>query len=266
MNRMLLPRLTLLLGLGLGCSGCASTSAPQASQPSDEPDAQVLAQRVQRATLRRDLILQAAQTEDAPRKGKAKQRRVAEQLTAQAQRAESVQPRTPFEEAGVRAFEEACGELEAAYLASELESTDPGSHDAPWSVDERRDTLGSRTVDGKLRAWQEEDAKHPFVKFAVVRAPDASRLLVRVGPFDLGHVDIAGGPALSAGLLQTRVIDGKTFVVVFENTSGGFRPGPLRNQTTRRALDVAGYLPPIAADLTVYDNPSGGYADSQLVR
>jgi len=128
--------------------------------------------------------------------------------------ADRLQRAAPLDEVRVRAFEQACRELESAYLASELESTDAASSDAPWFVDDRRDTLGSATVDSKLRIWQAQDAEHPFVKFAVVRAPDASSLLVR---------------------------------------------------TTRRALEAAGYLPPAATDLTVYDNPSGGYADARLV-
>jgi hypothetical protein len=100
--------------------------------------------------------------------------------------------------------------------------------------------------------------------FAVVRLP-SGELVTRVGRLDVGHGDIAGGPALSAGLLRSEVKDGKARVVLLENTSGGFRPGPLRNRVTLEALRAAGYLPTSQADLTVHDNPSGGYDHSALI-
>jgi hypothetical protein len=170
----------------------------------------------------------------------------------------------PYREPAVQAYEAACAELEDAYLASQLESTDPPSQSGPWESDEGRDVLGSATVDAKLAAWQALDAARPFVKFAVVRTSQGG-LAMRVGSMRVGHVDIAGGTALSAGLLRTSVQDGRTQVVVLENTSGGYRPRPLRNRTALAVLAAAGYLPANPRDLTVYDNPSGGYEDSQLI-
>jgi len=173
------------------------------------------------------------------------------------------EPPAQAHERAVRIYEEACDQLERAYLESELESSDAPSRAGPWRSDERRDVLGSGSVDAKLAAWQRFDAARPYVKFAVVRREGAG-LEVRVGRLDVSHVDIAGGRVLSAGLLQSTVKRGKTLVVAVENTSGGYRPRPLRNRTTLAALAALGYLPSSAGELTVYDNPSGYYDHSRL--
>jgi hypothetical protein len=244
----------------LACAPAAPVSTPVAS----EADAAMLGRRVAAATQSREAIQAAIQHEDGPRKGKPKTVLVGDQVRATLDEAARLVPAAPLDEAKVRAYEQACAALEAAYLESLLESTDPASKPLPWMSDEGRDVLGSPTVDAKLAAWQAFDAEHPFAKFAVVRVDGVLQL--RVGRLDVGHVDIAGAPALSAGLLRSEVQGGRTVIVVVENTSGGFRPGPLRNRTTLGAIEAVGYLPSDRAALTVHDNPSGGYADSVLIR
>ena len=222
-----------------------------------------LASRVDEVTRRREALTRSIEIEDAPRRGQIKSLYVSQQVRTAAEVANERVPVAPYKAADVKAYEDACAALEEAYLASQLESTDPAQKAVPWSPDEGRDVLGSETVDAKLAAWQALDPKLPFVKFAVVRGENGA-LLMRVGRMDVGHVDIAGGNALSAGLLQTAVKNGKTYVVTIENTSGGYRPGPLRNRTTLNAVRAAGYLA-TDSELTVYDNPSGSYDDSKLV-
>jgi len=224
-----------------------------------------LASRVLRAKASREAIERAIALEDGPRKGKAKSLPVGHQVHVERETAAKLVPTSPYVDAAVGSYEEACAKLEASYLGSLLESTDPSSQPGGWAIDEGRDVLGSPSVDAKLAAWQAKDPARSLAKFAVVRAADGVSLEVHVGSLDVGHVDIAGAPALSAGLLRTSVVDGKTTVIAFENTSGGFRPGPLRNRTTLAAIKAAGYLPTSSSALTIHDNPSGSYADSKLM-
>ncbi len=262
------PLLHACLALTL-CASCATPAQPVSrttnSQVSAAPDQSVLQTRVAQATSLRQAIQDAVQREDAPRNGKVKTMLVSDQLRTSMDLVERNAPTAPYQEPNVSKYEAACLALEAAYLGTELESTDPASKTGAWTSDEGRDVLGSDTVDAKLAAWQSRDPLRPFAKFAVVSASDGKGLAVRVGALDTAHVDIAGGAALSAGLLQSSVIHGKTRVVVVENTSGGYRPGPLRNRITREALEAAGYLPEAPSDFTIYANPTGGYDASKLI-
>ena len=152
----------------------------------------------------------------------------------------------------------AAAELEAAYLATTLDSSDARQQPGEWTADDGRDVLGAPGVDDKLRAW----STHPrgFIKFAVVGTPRG--LAFRVGSASVRHVDLAGGSALTAGILRVELEPGaRPLVKELENTSGGFRPGPLRNRIARVALKNAGYAAP---ELVVYDNPTGDYATSRL--
>lgn len=240
-------------------------ASPQGASPTERSDSADLTLRVLRANASREAIERAIRIEDGPRKGKAKSLLVGDQVHVEREAAAKLVPASPYSEVAVRPYEDACAKLETAYLASLLESTDPASQTGAWVIDEGRDVLGSPSVDAKLLAWQTKDPARSLAKFAVVYAKDGVSLEVHVGSLDIGHVDIAGAPALSAGLLRTAVVNGKTTVVAFENTSGGFRPGPLRNRTTLAALTAAGYVPMPASALTMHDNPSGGYADSKLM-
>ncbi len=264
----LLFRVVCLLLCGSAACAASTATVPATTAGDVEqaavPDDTALSQRVAQATQQRETIRQAAEQEDAPRGGHEKTLKVQDQLKSASELAAQRLPTAPYQAKDVEAYEAACRALEAAYLDSLLESTDPASIAGPFRSDGGRDLLGSATVDAKLKAWQEKNPARPFVKFAIVRSSDGKELEVHVGAFDVGHVDIAGGPALSAGLLQTTVIDGKTKIVVLENTSGGFRPGPLRNLIAKRAIEAASYLPD-GHDLTVHDNPSGGYDHSKLV-
>jgi hypothetical protein len=260
--RCIKPLLCMLV-LGTACTVSSRAAAPATSKVESEPDQAALALRVQRATELRESIATSVAYEDAPRKGKTKTLLVADQVRETSALAAQSVPTTPYREPDVRSYEEACARLLDSYLGSLLESTDPSASPGPWAIDDGRDVLGSASVDQKLALWQAQNPERPFAKFAVVRAADGT-LSMRVGRLDVGHVDIAGGPALSAGLLRTAVHDGKTEVVVLENTSGGYRPGPLRNRLSRAALEAARYMPS-ASELTVHDNPSGSYDHSKLI-
>jgi hypothetical protein len=146
-------------------------------------------------------------------------------------------------------YEGAIERLRRAYLASLLYSVDAPELTGDWSAGDQRDELGSDTFATHLAAWL-DGAQLATFKFALVGSS------FRVGA-GLQHVDVAGGPALAAGLVQ---LDAKGAVHAIENTSGGFRPGSLRNLTAHAALPASA----VASDLRVIDNPDGDYDRSVL--
>src|SRR6185503_14713360 len=98
-----------------------------------------------------------------------------------------------------------------------------------WSSDGDRGSLDDGDIRDKMDAWSKESG---YVKFAV---PLAAPGEVRVGnPKKYAHGEVAGGNALTAGLLYyDKASDTITEV---ENVSGGFRPGPLRNAIVMELL------------------------------
>lgn len=121
----------------------------------------------------------------------------------------------------------------------------------------------NKTID----EWQSSTG---FVKYAVTTDG-----VMRVGPPTLPHQVIAGRqqtgkiwvpkPVLAAGVLHFHTEgDGSRSVDGVENTSGGFRPGPLRNNTALQALKAAGELPADPSTVDVHQNPTGDYDTSSL--
>jgi hypothetical protein len=257
----MISRVSSLLTVLFCLAGCAATVTHPVAEPRATP---VLTERVARATQLREQIARSVEQEDAQRQGRRKTLLVADQVRAARDVAAHALPGAQADETLVQSYEQACAALEQAYLDSLLESTDPAQKSGAWAPDDDRDVLGSATVGDKLMRWQGADAQRPFAKFAVVREPDGS-LQTRVGSLRTGHVDIAGGPALVAGLLRAELRAGKLVIVLLENTSGGFRPGPLRVRTALAALERGGFLPAQRSELTVHENPTGGYESSQLI-
>ncbi|HZS37460.1 MAG TPA: hypothetical protein VFF06_11575 [Polyangia bacterium] len=190
-------------------------------------------------------IVSLIDQEDAPRGG-TKERTTREQVEPALGDATAAAQRTIDE------YEAAVDRLRGAYLGSLLYSTDAPELAGDWSADEQRDELGSDTFAAHLAAWL-GGAQSAILKFALVGSS------FRVGVTALAHVDVAGGPAIAAGLIR---IDGNGALHGIENTSGGFRPGYLRNLTARAAVPASA----LASDLRVIDNPDGDYDQSVLLR
>jgi hypothetical protein len=108
-----------------------------------------------------------------------------------------------------------------------------------------------------LIGWQTVEPGQPWVKFAVPPPAAGAAPRMRVGSPALAHVDVAGGEAISAGLLRFDPADHSVGEV--ENTSGGFRPGRLRNATAAGLLGAAGYT------VTVHDNETGDYLPTNSI-
>ena len=120
---------------------------------------------------------------------------------------------------------------------------------AAWRRIEGCRELLSAVTPEQLRAWQDALG---YVKFAVPVQPRPYRIVVGNRP----HIEIAGGPVVAAGLLYFHFGRGRPTVAELENTSGGFRPGPLRNATAADAIRAAGYT---IEEHGQHDNPTGDY-------
>jgi len=236
----------MLVMIAAVLAGCGSKSKAKSPPPSEAPGVVAAAEA---ASARLAAIEQGIRVEDVVRGEVAKPQLVGDALALPLKRAQT--------SAGA-ALVEAVAALEVRYLATPLDATDAAKQPGPWSADDGRDQLGSATVEARLRVW----AAHPkgFVKFAVVAGPDGAPVM-RVGSADTRHVDIGGGPALTAGLLRVDVSGATVLVTALENTSGGYRPGPLRNALAVAALQAAGRAAP---GMVVHDNPTGDYETSQL--
>lgn len=224
-------------------------------------------------TLRTQIEAQITQ-EDAERsRGDAKTRTTRAQLTEElaAAAAASAAARPALDsgrgyEAPLSVFERAVDALHGAYLASTMQSTD-GEVDG-FEPGADLDILGSSAAHAKMLQWQLASREHynGTVKFAVP-PPDATggQLVCRVGnPMAVGHNQVGGGDAIAAGFI--RVEETGYVVTAFENTSGGYRPGWLRNATARAAIEAA---QPIAYAITEgarHDNPTGSYDTSTIDR
>ena len=238
MTRMLVVIAAVLAG----CGSKGKAKSPPSQSPEAAPGAEAAAARL-------SAIEQGIRVEDVVRGEVAKQQLVGDALALPLKRAQT---------SSGAALVDAVAALEQRYLATPLDATDAAKQPGPWSADDGRDQLGSATVDARLRGW----AAHPkgFVKFVLVAGPDGAPVM-RVGSADTRHVDIGGGPALTAGLLRVDVSGQTVLVTALENTSGGYRPGPLRNALAVAALQAAGRAAP---GMVVHDNPTGDYETSQL--
>jgi hypothetical protein len=193
--------------------------------------------------------------EDAPRGGHPKSRTVAAQVATPldaARKAHDAMVGAPKDRGLRAAFVSAVATLKTAYLASSLQATDTDAQGA-WTADQDRLELPASA--GALRTLQSRSGG--FVKFAI---PAGSPGTVRVGnPGVYAHGQVAGGDALAAGLVVFAFHGDDVTVGELENTSGGFRPGPLRNATAVSAFEAAGYT--VAR---VHANPDGTYDHSDI--
>jgi hypothetical protein len=160
---------------------------------------------------------------------------------------------TDQEETAIAAFEVAVACLYQAYLASDLESTDD-PFTGIWQADDHRAVLAHDAgVEALVAGWQ---GANGFVKFAI---PSDHPDQIRVGdPGRYSHAEIAGGTAISAGLLVF-LPRSPLAVGELENTSGGFRPGPLRNATAMSLLESEGF-----EVIREHPNPDGSYDHSDI--
>lgn len=212
--------------------------------------------------------------EDADRpRGGAKTRTTRDQLLQQVAAAEAARDaaRPALDaarghEAPLTAFEQAVDALHEAYLASAMQSTD-GEVDG-FVVGPDLDVLGSSGAHAKMLRWQLASREHynGTVKFAVPPpATTGGHLVCRVGnPMAVGHNQVGGGDAIAAGFI--RVEETGYVVTAFENTSGGYRPGSLRNATARAAIEAARPIAYAVADGARHDNPTGSYDTSTIDR
>ena len=205
-------------------------------------------------------------TADHPASGPVADLRVETALAgpiADADRARREAEAHPDDTARLTAYDTAVAALRAAYLESPLYSTDDLSQrgGGAWARSSSRarvDPASSRGPDTVTRAditrWQNANG---FVKFVVVQRPRFMAL------GEGSHIDIAGGPVVAAGLLYFDLHGSGDYPAVseLENVSGGFRPGPLRNETAVAMLTAAGFPHAAAAR---HDAASGAYDTSQI--
>jgi hypothetical protein len=159
--------------------------------------------------------------------------------------------------AAAGAFEVAVRAYQDAYERTYLVSTDaPVDRTARWEPTSQRDRLGSATVRAKLRTWAET---LPYVKFVI---PAGRPTEVYVGDPELGHIEIANDNALAAGLLKLRT--NPLRVSEIENSSGGYRPGPLRNALVLARMIDLGYVQEDLQGTQVDHRPDGSYSGSRI--
>jgi hypothetical protein len=155
--------------------------------------------------------------------------------------------RTTPTEANVAALERAVQAALTRYRATPMSSRDGAMRTTTTSQADYLDAVSF----SQLLAWQRADATQPWVKFAVPPPAAGGANRMRVGSPALHHNEVAGGEAIAAGLLRFNPDDGT--VAELENTSGGYRPGHLRNATAAALLSAAHYT------VSVHDNESGQY-------
>ena len=201
--------------------------APASASPKDRHDA---------ACARLALIEDSVKAEDTQRGGDAAtddkvegQHSVAAQLAGTGTRKAAIDARDPSYVAlasktpvpAVVAFETAVRAYQDAYERTYLVSTDrPVDKKATWKATLERDRLSNKTAKDRLAEW----ASLPYIKFVI---PVGHPTDVYVGIEPLSHIDIAEDNALTAGILK--VTTSPLRVSELGNSSGGYRPGPLRN-------------------------------------
>lgn len=158
-------------------------------------------------------------------------------------------------EATVSAFERAVAALEAAYLSTYLVSTDGPNPTTAWVEPADHSMLNLTAANGhdQVRSLMSMNGGGHYLKFAIPAAhPDQ----LHAGTAAHAHQDIAGGNAMTAGVFTLTADDQ---IAQLENTSGGFRPGPLRNQLAAALFTSLGFT--IATTLA---NDTGGYGHSAI--
>ncbi len=244
----------LVLGLVLATlAGCRPPSRPPTAPAGNDTYEQALA--------RLSALEAAIAQEDAPRPEQPKARTVREQLAPALDAALTARAAARRDAARAAALAPAVAALEQRYLASELDSTYAPEQPGPWAPDATRDVFGSPTAAARMRAWQPPDAPAAFIKFAIPPPAPGQPLELRIGHFRTRHVDIAGGPALVAGVLRVRFGPDGPRVLALENASSGLRPGRLR---LRLAVDLLRAHHWATPDLIIHISPTGDYDRSHL--
>jgi hypothetical protein len=228
-------------------------------------------QRHDAAEARLQLIDSSVAAEDTPRRGGqtkddtvAGRNTVAAQLAATGTRRAAVDACAASEaaltgtgaatavaafEAAVRAYQDA---YERTYLVSTDAAVDPSQR---WEPTDWRDRLSNSSAREKLIGW----ASQPYVKFVVpVSRPND----VYVGIEPHGHIDIANDNALTAGIMKIRT--NPLRVSELENSSGGYRPGPLRNAIVLSRLIDLGFVQENLSGTEVDHRPDGTYTNSRI--
>ncbi|MCC6994010.1 MAG: hypothetical protein IT370_05215 [Deltaproteobacteria bacterium] len=246
--------LALALGLVLAMlAGCGPRPAARRADPTSDSYLQALA--------RLSALEAAIAQEDAPRPEQPKARSVREQLAPALDAALAARAAARRDATRAATLPPAVAALEQRYLGSELDSTYAPEQPGPWSPDATRDVFGSPTAAPRMRAWQPPDAPTAFIKFAIPPPAPGQPLELRIGHFRTRHVDIAGGPALVAGVLRVRFGPDGPRVLALENASSGLRPGRLRLRLAVDLLRAHGWATP---DLVVHVSPTGDYDRSHL--
>jgi hypothetical protein len=245
----------------------AEAGEPAASEGLSGARARFQAKETLRTQIEAQVTQEDAMREDCPTKS----RTTRAQLTTQLANARTTchAARVALDagadyQAPLAAFEGAVDALHTDYLASSMESTDDPA--SPFAVNADLDVLGSSTAHAKMLLWQAASQTYynGTVKFAVPPLASTGGVLVcRVGnPVTMAHNRVAGGDAIAAGFMRVSAT-GHT-VTEFENTSGGYRPGSLRNATARAAIEAARPVAYTVVDGARHDNPTGSYDTSTI--
>ena len=236
--------------------------APAGASPKARHDA---------ACARLALIEDSVKKEDTPRGDMAKddkvegQHSVEAQLAATGTRKAAMNARDPSFAAlagkdpipAVTAFETAVRAYQDAYERTYLVSTDaPVNKKATWTPTDERDRLSNESAKAKLVTW----ATQPYVKFVI---PAGRPTDVYVGIEPLAHVDIAEDNALTAGIMKVKTDPLR--VSELGNSSGGYRPGPLRNALVLARLIDHGFVQDNLAGTAVDNRPDGTYDHSHIL-
>lgn len=222
------------------------------------------------ACARLTLIEDSVQAEDIDRGGEAKddkvegKQSVKAQLAATGTRKPAMDAREPSHAAvasqdpnPVAAFETAVRAYQDAYERTYLVSTDrPVDKQATWKPTTQRDRLSNKSAKDKLVSWKNE----PYIKFVV---PVGHPTDVYVGIEPLSHVDIAEDNALAAGILKVKTDPLR--VSELGNSSGGYRPGPLRNALVLARFIDHGIVQDDLAGTAVDNRPDGTYDHSHIL-
>jgi hypothetical protein len=237
--------------------------APASASPKERHDA---------ACARLKLIEDSVKKEDTPRDGdEAKDNKVEgkhsveAQLAATGTRKAAMDARDPSFVAlagkdpipAVAAFETAVRAYQDAYERTYLVSTDrPVDKTAKWKPTLQRDRLSNESAKTRLVDW----VNQPYIKFVI---PVGHPTDVYVGIEPLGHIDIAEDNALTAGILKVKTDPLR--VSELGNSSGGYRPGPLRNALVLARFIDHGIVQDDLAGTAVDNRPDGSYDHSHIL-
>lgn len=223
------------------------------------------------ACARLSLIEDSVKAEDTKRGDEAKDDKVLGKHSVEAQLADTGTRKAAMDARGpsaaaltskdpipaVTAFETAVRAYQDAYERTYLVSTDgPVDKTTTWKPTDERDRLSNKGAKDKLVKW----ASLPYIKFVI---PVGNPTDVYVGIEPLSHVDIAEDNALTAGILKVKT--NPLRVSELGNSSGGYRPGPLRNALALARFIDHGIVQDDLAGTAVDNRPDGTYTHSHII-